>query len=147
MNVSEIIKKINENDWVIFVLAVVTFAGFIMTVYVVIKTKSISKILKIRKEKEKYNLCREEYAERFKGYIDSILKDNNYTDILINQILTDFYTLMNLKDMMNNKNIEIINKVIKRLENTNMKAEDFRKTAKNLAYFVSQFSEREELNV
>jgi len=146
LNINEIIKAVNRNDWVIFGLAAISVVGFVMTVYVSLKTKSISKILKLRKSKEKYNLQRHEYSERFQSYRDSILIDNNYNKAFINKILVDFHQLKNFRDMFNNKEKKIIKSEIKKLEDKNMTTKDFKETTDNLAYFISRFNEREDLD-
>ena len=152
MNVGEIIKKINTNDWVIFALAVIGFAEFIISVYVSVKAKSISKILKIRKARADFNLNRETIKNKLESYRDSIDEDNDYSRRTIHNILGVYLGLersdiYNDDNIFNSKDRKIIKSEIRSLKSDNI---DFRKTSRkttlNLTHIISRLNREADLD-
>ncbi len=81
----------NSNPIFIFVVSLSSFLGFMLSVWLLIKSHSINKTLKIISQQEVYNTNSKLYADRFSGFKESILIDGDNSSSLFHRILEDIY--------------------------------------------------------
>jgi hypothetical protein len=72
----DIIHTIVVNDYLVFFGYIISFLGFILTIYVMIKTKNIDKRLADYKLVEQFNIEREMYIKTFRAFKTSLTDDN-----------------------------------------------------------------------
>ncbi|GAA0735615.1 hypothetical protein [Clostridium oceanicum] len=85
------IINLNNNIYFLFAVSLSSLLGFMLSIYVTYKSHNISKILKRMETIQAYNESKTQFAERFKGYKDSILKDNLNTRQILHSILEDIF--------------------------------------------------------
>lgn len=93
MIISQFLTSANSNPAFTFLVSCAGILGFLLSIYLSIKSNSISKQLKIISAKKEYNMEREIFSNRFKGHRSSIIDDNNHSRQLIHLILEDVYSL------------------------------------------------------
>ena len=86
-----LIKLNTTNEYFSLIVSLSGIFGFILSVWLLIKSNSINKTLKIISQKEDYNKNRNLFADRFSGFKDSILQDNDHSSRLFHSILEDVY--------------------------------------------------------
>lgn len=89
--VDEMIKwctNVAKNDFFTFICGMITIIGFLMTVYISVKTKSIHKRIIEYKQIEKYNENRISYIKSLKGYQTALIDGGNIRKVKLN-ILND----------------------------------------------------------
>ncbi len=65
--------------------------GFILSVWLLIKSESITKTLKVMSQKKDYNKKSNFFSDRFSGFKSSILEDNDRSSQLFHRILEEIY--------------------------------------------------------
>ena len=93
------------NPVVLGVASVCGIAGFILTIIVAFRTAKISRILQFNSAADSYNKQRQAFQNTFNGHRASILEDDNHTDRLLKDILTNvesydsqFHNLLSLRE-------------------------------------------------
>lgn len=66
-----------------------------MSVWLLAKSSSIAKTLKVLSQKNEFNAKRELYSDRLTAYKTSILEDGIYSNTLLHSILQEIYTIEN----------------------------------------------------
>ena len=86
-NIQKVVSWFGANEFILGLATITGLLGFVLTVFVTIKTTRISKILKRNLLIQDYNRHRSAYAKMFIGHRDSILKDGLRTELLWTDIL------------------------------------------------------------
>ncbi|CAB1242533.1 conserved hypothetical protein [Clostridiaceae bacterium BL-3] len=85
------INNLNTNTYFIFLVSISGIFGFTLSIYVTHKSSSIAKTLNHILAAQNYNESRTQFVARFRGYKDSILKDNLKSRQIIHDILEDIF--------------------------------------------------------
>lgn len=83
----DMLKFLGTNEIVLGIATLTGIAGFILTVFVSIRTSKISKILKYNQVTSLYNRERLGFQKTFEGHRKSIIEDGIKSDKLIKDIL------------------------------------------------------------
>lgn len=101
----DILKFLGTNEIVLGIASLLGIAGFVLTVFVSIRTAKISKILKYNQVTSQYNRERLGFQKTFEGHRKSIVEDEIKTDKLLKDILQNveeyrakFDEIMSLKE-------------------------------------------------
>ena len=78
---------LGSNEVILGIATLVSILGFILTVFVSIRTAKISKILKYNQITSQYNKERLAFQKTFIGHRNSIVEDNIRSDKLLKDIL------------------------------------------------------------
>lgn len=78
---------LGSNEVILGIATLVSILGFILTVFVSIRTSKISKILKYNQITSQYNKERLAFQKTFIGHRNSIVEDNLRSDKLLKDIL------------------------------------------------------------
>ena len=124
----------------------VTVIGFILTIFVFLRTKKISKILKHNSIAEKYNCERKLYCAKFSGHSSSIIKDDVHDRALISSI---HYDLTSFREKF--RPVLPINKRIQYFYLSHYLSKDhskinFHKVTVNLTKICGYLEKEEEIN-
>lgn len=140
------INNLNANTYFIFFVSISGILGFILSIYVTYKSHSISKTLNHITAAQNYNKYKAKFAARFKGYKDSILKDDLKTRQIVHAILEDIYKfemqyeiLLSLKDLSKLFFIKIYLK-------KNFDKVDFNKVCSYLDFLIGRCYKEEDEN-
>ena len=85
--VIDFLKFLATNEIILGICSLLGIAGFVMTLFVTIKTSKIAKILKYNQVTEAYNKERIGFQKAFEGHRSSISEDDIKTDKLLKDIL------------------------------------------------------------
>lgn len=103
----DLLRFFGKNEIVLGIASLVGILGFILTVFVSIRTANISKILRSNQLTNQYNRERLAFQKAFIGHQKSILEDEIRTDKLIKDILqqvesyrTKFSEIMTLHEKL-----------------------------------------------
>ncbi len=101
----DIIKFFGTNEIVLGIASLVGIIGFVLTVFVSIRTAKIGKILKYNQVTSQYNKERLGFQRTFEGHRKSIIEDDLKSDKLLKDILqnieayrTKFGEIMSFKE-------------------------------------------------
>ncbi len=140
------VNNLNVNTYFIFFVSISGILGFILSIYVTYKSSSISKTLNHITAAQNYNKYKTKFAARFKGYKDSILKDDLKTRQIVHAILEDIYKfemqyeiLLSLKDL---SKLFFIKLYLKK----NFDKVDFDKVCAYLDFLIGRCYKEEEEN-
>lgn len=107
MGIVDVLIFCGKNEIVLGIASLVGILGFLLTVFVSIKTSNINKILKYNQITNKYNKERLGFQRAFSGHQKSILEDEIRTDKLIKDILqqvesyrTKFWGIMPFRERL-----------------------------------------------
>lgn len=139
-----IIEVLVANPFFTLIGTLASIVGLVLTVFVTLKTKSISKQLNEIRTKQTYNRRRNNYASKFKAYTQNLLDDHIARPSFYKEILNDvaecqiqFKSLFSFKDKF----------LIKRLI-YNLKKEsehiDINKLANDLSCLAARLTKKED---
>lgn len=101
----DILKFFGTNEIILGIASLLGIFGFILTVFVSIRTAKISKILKYNQVTSQYNKERLAFQRTFMGHRKSIIEDNIHSNKLLKDILqnieeykTKFSEILSLKE-------------------------------------------------
>lgn len=83
------IEFFGENKIILGIASICGIFGFILTIFVSVRTSHISKILNRNNVADTYNKKRGSYQKSFNGHISSIVKDEIHTNQILKNILKD----------------------------------------------------------
>lgn len=83
----EVLKFLGTNEIVLGIASLTGIGGFILTVFISIRTSKISKILKYNQVTSQYNKERLAFQRTFEGHRKSIVEDGIKSDKLLKDIL------------------------------------------------------------
>ena len=83
----QFLENISTTKAITGIASICGILSFILTIFILIKTSNINKILKTNETISLYNKEIKSFQKTFDGHIMSIIEDNNRSDILINNIL------------------------------------------------------------
>lgn len=86
VNTISALEYLGSNPSVLGVATLCTLLGFCVSIYTMIKTKSIDKQLKRLKTAAQYNEKRKTISGKFKGHLNTINKNQSITRILVSDI-------------------------------------------------------------
>lgn len=76
-----------SNTYILGFVSIFSLLGFLLTVFVAIRTNKISKIIHYNKVTEQYNEERLSFQKSFEGHRITIIKDNIKSDLILKDIL------------------------------------------------------------
>ena len=101
----DIIKFFGTNEIILGIASLVGIIGFVLTVFISIRTAKIGKILKYNQVTSQYNKERLGFQRTFEGHRKSIIEDDLKSDKLLKDILqnieayrTKFGEIMSFKE-------------------------------------------------
>lgn len=83
----DILKFFGTNTVVLGITSLVGFLGFILTIWVSLRTEKISRILKYNQVTSRYNRERQAFQKAFEGHRKSIVEDGIQSNKLLKDIL------------------------------------------------------------
>lgn len=141
----DLLKEIATNDVVQGISTSVGIIGFILTIFVSIKTKKISKILKYNDVISTYNSERLGYQKAFEGHRKSIIDDNIKTNDILKDILKNvesyrlkFDEILSIKEKID---LYLFKKLLKKEANN----VDYNKVCNYLAILSGRLSKKEKI--
>lgn len=141
----DLLKKIATNEIVQGFSTSIGIIGFILTIFVSVKTKKISKILKYNDVISTYNSERIGYQNTFEGHRKSIIDDNIKTNVILKDILKNvesyrvkFYEILSLREKISLYFFKIL---LKR----DAKDVDFNKVCNYLSILSGRLSKKENI--
>lgn len=139
----DLLKEIATNEIIQGVSTSIGIIGFILTIFVSVKTKKISKILKYNDVISTYNSERTAYQNTFEGHRKSIIDDNIKTNVILKDILKNvegyrvkFYEILSLREKID---LHLFKKLLKKEAND----VDFNKVCNYLAALSGRLSKKE----
>lgn len=132
----------NKSELFAFIVSMCGILGFFLSIYLTIKSKSISRELKELTAKKIFNKNRSVLIEHFMGYQMSIIEDDNKTPTLRHNLLAEVYnfeeqykTLLGFKDKFT---IALLKHQLK------SRAPNYEKINTYIDYLVAKFKIKEE---
>lgn len=139
-----IIKNINENAYFILFISICSIAGFLLSIYLTVKSHNIAKILEKMSMAKDYNKKRIFYIDRLKGFKTSILEDNIRTSTILHNISEDIYSFETLyKPLLTKRDTFEIWKLKFYLRKKPAKI-DFDRVCFELDYLIGRFHKKED---
>lgn len=86
--VEKILHFLGTDPIVLGIATVCGIIGFVLTIFVTIKTAKINKVLKYNKVTEQYNDDRKSYQRCFDGYKTTIIEDDLKTEKILKDLLS-----------------------------------------------------------
>ncbi len=126
----------------IFFVSICSILGFILSLYVAIKSKSISKELKEISTKKIYACERTTLIKHFEGYRMSIIEDGNRNPTMRHNLLTEVYAFEKQYFLL----LNCIDKITLVCFKGQLKRQkpNYNKICTYIDYFVAKFNVKEE---
>lgn len=138
-----ILKWFGSNSYILGLCSIVTLVGFLITVYVSLKTKSIDSVLKNYKRIEKFNKEGRKYKRNFENYQDSLINDDVPFRKLKFDILNDLRASeIKFGTVFNRKEKKCLKEVVSNIEIGNQN--DLEYIANELSKVIAIFSTEKE---
>lgn len=83
----KLLTFMGTNEVILGISSIAGIVGFVLTIFVSIRTEKITKILKYNQITSQYNKERAGYKKAFQGHIESIINDGIQTDAILKNIL------------------------------------------------------------
>lgn len=139
------LEILGSNPYILGIATLCTIVGFILTLFVSMRTSKISKILKYNETTSTYNRKRKSFQETFEGHRKSITEDNIHSDKLLKDILKNveeydaqFSNILSIKD-------RIILWSFKRILRKESQFVNYNKVCNYLATLSGRLSKKEEI--
>lgn len=139
-----LILDLNNSALFTFIVSITGLIGFIMTIFVAIRTKKIDVKLEHITAAKSYNRNKVKYREKFKGHKASI-DNSGLSRGLVTDILADFYSFREqYKIILSYPEKFKINFVIIKYLESNYYKLDSHKINQHLAYIIGRLSKEEK---
>lgn len=138
-----ILKWFGENTYILGLCSIVTLVGFLITIYVFLKTKSIDSALKNYKRIEKFNKEGCKYKRNFKNHQKSLINDNVPIRKLKIDILNDLrVSEIKFETVFNRKEKKCFKEIITNIEKEDQNDSEY--IANELSKIIAIFSTEKE---